>query len=58
MSKVGMCNVHIQHAKFLNLNVSHEKTTKQFINKNLDSTKTKTKKKDSDKNLSSIDERD
>lgn len=44
MSKVGMCIVHIQHAKFLNPNVSHEKTTKQFINNNPNSTKTKNKR--------------
>jgi hypothetical protein len=50
--KVGMCIVYIQYAK---PNVSHEKTTKQFIIKNLEiSNLKKQKTKDSDKNLLSI----
>jgi hypothetical protein len=45
VSKVGMCIVHIQDVKLSNPNVSHEKTTKQFINKNLKTTKEKRKEK-------------
>jgi len=42
--KIGMGIVHIQHAKLLNPNVFHEKTTKQFINKNQKIVKEKRKK--------------
>lgn len=55
---VGMCIVHIQHVKHSNPNVSHGKKTKQFKNKNLESTKEKKRKKDSDKNFLNIDEGD
>ncbi len=51
-----MCIVHIQHAKLSNPNVLHEKTTKQFINKNLEMKKEKII--DSDKSLLNIDEGD
>jgi hypothetical protein len=42
--KIGMGIVHIQHVKLLNPNVFHEKTTKQFINKNQKNSKRKKKK--------------
>jgi hypothetical protein len=52
--KIGMGIVHIQHVKLLNPNVFHEKTTKQFINKNQKNSKRKKKKekrKNNDENF-------
>jgi hypothetical protein len=44
--KIGMGIEHLQHAKLSNPNVFHEKTTKQFINKNLETIEEKRKKND------------